>query len=105
GRRAQGERLRVRQALFLVAEDEGDTERRFRRRRLYARQRLARPVRRATPRLLGWRQAVLRLACRFGIRRRDARASEEAARAAAPRRLPVCRQAGTAQSNGVGRAE
>src|SRR5436853_7263207 len=64
-RQAQGERVRSGQALLLLVEGQGDSERRLRGWRLYQGQGLARAVRSAASRLLGKRQAALCLARRL----------------------------------------
>ena len=95
GRQAQGQPLRGRPPLDVVAQGQADDERGFRRRRLHARQGLARAARRAARRLLGRQeQAALRVARRLGLRRAHADAGQDAARAAAsarPARSPKSR--------------
>ncbi len=109
GREAQGKRLRGRPALDVVGEGEADAGRGLRRRRLHARQGLARAARRDPRRLLGRRkdatQAPLRVACRLGLRRAHARAGEGALEAARAKHLSVRRGARAQRADDVGRAQ
>ena len=103
-RQAQGQPLRSRQALGVVAQGQADAQRGLRRRRLHAR---ARARARRSARCwsaTGTGQAALRLARRLGLRRAHAGAGAGAARAAAAQDLSVRRKAGAERADDLGRA-
>src|SRR5207302_1790443 len=103
-RQAQGQPLRSRPALGVMAEGEADPQRRIRHRRLHQGEGLAPAARRAAGRLLGRGQAALRLARRIWLRRGEPRAGEGAIGASGNEHLSVRRKAGAPRPDDLGGA-
>src|SRR5438067_287972 len=104
GGQTQGQSLRGRPALCIVAESETNAQCRFRRRRLHQGERVTRAARRDSRRLLGQGRAPLRIARRLRLRREHAQAVEGEVGSAAKKQLPIRGEARAQCAHDLGRA-